>query len=127
MKQGRGVTLLDACLLWLCTLAPPIGIQYLYFQEPPNLDLAAAVGLLTVNVAFFMGFSRVKSNFALKMGLSYGLLLLSAKLFVNTFTIFLLIGLQAVRTHVFVPEFFAGYAALLMGGVLFLHRNSKRL
>lgn len=89
-------------------------------------DLRVTLGLLFLNYGIFMAFFLQSAPLPRKMGPAYGLLLITLKLFVNTFTIFLFIGLQAVRTHVFVPLFFTGYGVLLFGGVLLLHWNSQR-
>lgn len=122
----RLLTALWLLSLCLCTLGTAIGMNRFYFQEGFNRELGAVLGLLLVNYGFFVAFSRVNRPRWRSMGVSFGLLLLAVKLFVNTFTIFLFIGLQAVRTHVFVPEFLTAYIVLLTGGVMFLHWNSKR-
>jgi hypothetical protein len=51
------------------------------------------------------------------------LLWVAIKLFVNSFTIFLFIGLHAGRTDVFVMQFFGAYLWLLSGSVLLLSRQ----
>ena len=84
-----------------------------------SLLFAVLLFLCTMEVAIGI------NHFYFQEGLNRDLLV-SLKLFVNTFTIFLFIGLQAVRTHVFVSEFLVAYCVLLMGGVLFLHWNSKQ-
>lgn len=115
-----------ALLVLLCTLGTAIGINHWFFNEGFNRELSAALGLLLLNYGFYLGFTQAHSPKTQSMGASFGLLLIAAKLFVNTFTIFLFIGLQAVRTHVFVSEFLAAYSVLLLSGVAFLHWNSKR-
>jgi hypothetical protein len=126
MNKVRVTSLLFAVLLFLCTMEVAIGINHFYFQEGLNRDLLVALGLLVLNYGFFIGFSLVNLPRIRPIAGAYALILISLKLFVNTFTIFLFIGLQAVRTHVFVSEFLVAYCVLLMGGVLFLHWNSKQ-
>ncbi len=126
MSKDQWLYLLFVLGLCLFTLLTPIAVNHWIFHEADNVELSASVGLLVVNFGFFVGFSRLNSSMARRLGISFGLLLVACKLFVNTFTIFLFIGLQAVRTDVFVCQFFAGYSVLLVGGVIFLHWNSKR-
>ena len=126
MSKGSWLYGLFALGLCLCTFFVPIVVNQVIFHEGRNVELTASLGLLVLNFGFFMGFSRLNSLLARRLGVSFGLLLVTCKLFVNTFTIFLFIGLQAVRTDVFVIQFFAGYSVLLVGGVIFLHWNSKR-
>ena len=88
-------------------------------------ELAASIGLLCFNALISLTMLSRKSP-ALPGGvLTFSLILIGAKLFENTFTILLLIGLQAVRTPVFVPVFFAGYFVLLGVSVWALHRTSE--
>lgn len=117
---------LFALLLCLSSFSAVIGVNHYVFKEGLNPEVRASLGLLILNFGFFLGFSLTGTSVAKRLGPSFGLLLVTLKLFVNTFTIFLLIGLQAVRTHVFVPQLMTGYYVLLSGGILFLVWNSKR-
>ncbi len=91
----------------------------------PELQASGAV-LLFNYLLFLMMLLRKGPDF---MGghLGFGLLLLSTKLFVNTFTILLLIGLQAVRTPVFIPVFFVGYFVMLAMTIWTLHRTNTEI
>ncbi|MEX2605953.1 MAG: hypothetical protein WD708_01300 [Kiritimatiellia bacterium] len=124
MKQ-RIFKILFALLLFLCTFGTGIAANYLILKEWVSPELKASSGLLLLNYGLFLIAGEVASSRFSKIGFVFGLLWVAAKLFVNTFTIFLFIGLQAVRTHVFVYQFLAAYTVLLMGGVWYLHWNSK--
>jgi hypothetical protein len=87
-------------------------------------DLLASMGLLGFNYLLFLAMLERKGPVWLGGHLGFGLFLLTAKLFVNTFTILLLIGLQAVRTPVFIPVFFMGYFTLLATSIWSLHRTT---
>jgi hypothetical protein len=89
-----------------------------------SLELYASIGLIAFNYLLAIAMLKRKSPTFLGGALGFGLFLIATKLFVNTFTILLLIGLQAVRTPVFVPLFFAGYFVLLASTIWALHRTS---
>ncbi len=98
-----------------------IGIHYRLDGVWESFELWTALALLGFNHLMFGLAVRLQGKTGDAFGLIYGLLWITGKLFVNTFTIFLLIGLQAVRSSVFVPVFFITYAAVLAMGILRLH------
>ncbi|MCC5846745.1 MAG: hypothetical protein JJU29_01520 [Verrucomicrobia bacterium] len=98
-----------------------IGIHYWLDGALTSFELWTALGLLGFNHVMFGLAARLQAKTGDAFGLIYGLLWIMGKLFVNTFTIFLLIGLQAVRSPVFVPVFFITYTAVLAMGILRLH------
>ena len=105
--------------LLVCGVA--IGVHYTFETEWQSFDLWVAIGLLLFNHAMFglaEGLQHISSP---ETGLIPGFLWIGAKLFVNTFTIFLFIGLHAVRSPVFVPVFFIAYAVVLFLGILRIH------
>jgi|GEM_PF-1141288 len=109
--------------LFLCTAAATIGVNRLRYAAEVGIDQIVAWGLLGVNFVFFLAIRLLPARGGVWTEPVVGLLWVGLKLFVNTFTIFLFIGLQAVRTHVFVELFFGGYAVLLAGAVLLLNRK----
>jgi hypothetical protein len=123
--KHRVVQIAICLLLLLCTLGTGIVANYFILGEWGSAELAASSGLLLLNYGLYLVAGGISSGRFAKIGYVFGLLWVAAKLFVNTFTIFLFIGLQAVRTHVFVYQFLAAYTVLLMGGVWYLHWNSK--
>lgn len=112
-------------LLFLCTFGTGIAVNYALLGEWSSSELKASSGLLLINYGFYLAAASASSKRFGSFGTVFGLLWVSGKLFVNTFTIFLFIGLQAVRTHVFVYQFLAAYTVLLIGGVGYLHWNSR--
>jgi len=115
------------CLLagiCLGTVASTTGIHYLLTRQWVSVEWGAAIGLLSLNVLFSIGMMSRKGPKLLGGPLGFGLFLIGTKLFVNTLTILLLIGLQAVQTPVFVPVFFVGYFVWLLLTILALHRTS---
>lgn len=115
---AAGWTVLIASSLLLC-----VGVGRWMTDEawPPETGMAA--GLLGFNGLCFAFASAMPRLGDPWNGPAAGLGWLSGKLFVNTFTIFLFIGLQAGRTPVFVGQFFGGYFWLLAGSVWLLTRN----
>lgn len=111
-------------LILLLPLAALFTVHLRVTDQLLSPDLTAAGGLVVFNFLLAWLMLDRKSPENLGGALGFGLLLIAAKLFVNTFTILLLIGLQAVRTPVFVPVFFAGYFVLLATTVWVLHRTS---
>lgn len=111
-------------LILLLPLATLFTVHLRVTDQLMSPDLTAAAGLVVFNFLLAWLMLDRKSPENLGGALGFGLLLIAAKLFVNTFTILLLIGLQAVRTPVFVPVFFAGYFVLLATTVWVLHRTS---
>lgn len=89
-------------------------------------ELFASLGLLAFNYLLFLNMLMRKAPVWLGGFLGFGLFLVTVKLFVNTFTILLLIGLQAVRTPVFVPVFFVGYFVLLGTTIWTLQRTTSQ-
>lgn len=92
--------------------------------NPFSPELQASMAVLLFNYLLFLMMLQRKGPDFLGGHLGFGLLLLTTKLFVNTFTILLLIGLQAVRTPVFIPVFFVGYFVLLGTTIWTLHRTN---
>jgi len=88
-------------------------------------ELWASGGLLAFNTLLAVAMLRRSAPDFLGGALGYGLFLVSIKLFVNTFTILVFIGLQAMSTAVFVPVFFAGYFVLLVSTIWALHRTTN--
>lgn len=108
-------------------LGAAIGTSYLFSGAYWSGDVAFALTLLALNQAFFGVAVWLRDHASPEFGLIPGLLWILAKLFVNTFTIFLLIGLQAVRSSVFVPVFFIAYAVVLFSGILRINfTNTKQ-
>lgn len=105
----------------LLMVAVAIGVHYLFAADMWSFDLCVALGLLAVNQTFFGVATRLQTRPSPVSGMKAGLIWIAAKLFVNTFTIFLLIGLHAVRSSVFVPVFFIAYAVVLFLGILRLN------
>lgn len=87
--------------------------------------LVYAFMLSVFNGAVFVVWARIQGPVRGVDPLSASLGLLVVKLFVNSFTIFLLIGLQAVETRVFIPAFFAMFAVHLSIGIGFLHFSTR--
>jgi len=112
---------------WILLMSLTGGVAYLIHNrltgETIGIELIFAWCLLLVNALFFLAahlFTNGNDAFsspAVALG-GFGL-----KLFVNTFTIFIFIGLHAGRTHVFVWQFFGAYTLLLFGSVLLLTRK----
>ncbi len=112
---------------WAYLLGATGAVSYLIHNhltgETIGVELVFSLGLLVVNALFFFAahvFTNGNDAFsspAVAMA-GFGL-----KLFVNTFTIFIFIGLHAGRTHVFVWQFFGAYTLLLFGSVLLLARK----
>lgn len=120
MKRGvRGV------LFWivstLCVVGLAIGIHDRIADVEPGRDFAAALALLLFNQGMFALADLGRGPKLDALGLIPGLLWIGGKLFVNCFTLFLLIGLQAVDIRVFVTLFFTTYSIVLMAGVARLH------
>ena len=109
------------CLL---TFASAASVHIRVTHSFMSRELAASIGLLSFNLFLAVIMLERKAPEKLGGALSFGLMLICLKVFVNSFTILLLIGLQAVRTPVFVPVFFAGYFVLLASTVWALHRTS---
>lgn len=110
--------------LLLCVAAAHIGVVRWVFDGPPGAEAAAAGALLGVNYIFFMAARLLPLRGGVWTEPFVGLIWVSLKLFVNTFTIFLFIGLHAGRTHVFVVQFFVPYLVLLFGSVGLLNRKT---
>ena len=91
--------------------------------NPFSPELQASMAVLLFNYLLFLMMLQRKGPDFLGGHLGFGLLLLTTKLFVNTFTIFIFIGLHAGRTHVFVWQFIGAYTLLLFGSVLLLARK----
>jgi len=113
-------------LIFLCTTGLLTGIAYAMGVPPVSRDVLAPLGLVWFNFALLVWMGERQSRSGDDNSLIFGLLWVTAKLFVNTFTIFLFIGLQAVRTHVFVILFFSAYGMLLLGTIAFLHWNTPK-
>lgn len=114
-----------AVLYWLgcvlCTVFLAIGLHRWRGGEGWDLDLIAALALLLFNLGMFALAAHWREQGNGEFGLLPGLLWIGGKLFVNTFTLFLLIGLQAVSIRVFVPLFFIAYPLVLAAGILRLN------
>lgn len=114
-----------AGLFWfmftLCVVGLAIVIHARLTDDPIGRDFYAALALLLFNQGMFALADLGRSPEIEALGLIPGLLWIGGKLFVNCFTLFLLIGLQAVDIRVFVSLFFLTYTLVLMGGVGRLH------
>jgi len=110
-------------MVFLLSTAACIGIGG--YLEPENVppETVAALVLLTVNALFFVAAAAFPHWGPPWSHPNLGLAWVMLKLFVNTFTIFLFIGLQAGRTHVFICQFFGAYLVLLPGSILLLSRQ----
>ena len=111
----------------LLTAAVAIGAHYVFAGEWRSFDLWVALGLLLFNQGMFMLAEKMQGGGSPETGLIPGFIWIAGKLFVNTFTIFLFIGLQAVASLVFVPVFFIAYAVVLFSGILRINfTNTKQ-
>jgi hypothetical protein len=112
-------------VLWLLVasiaIAASIGVNRLMVGPVWDRNLFLALAILGFNLLMFLAAMLFRRHPPAVAPLVLGLLWISLKLFVNTFTIFLFIGLQAVDPPVFVPVLFAGYIPALFGGVFLLH------
>ena len=116
MKVWKGFILYwSACLLLLTGIL--IGFTSWLGEGEIGVDFAASAGLAGINFALFVGISYLWQRDQGQVQLIPGLLWVGGKLFVNTFTLFLLIGLQLVSIRVFVPTFFTLYFVILIMGV----------
>ncbi|MCC5843690.1 MAG: hypothetical protein JJU05_05505 [Verrucomicrobia bacterium] len=105
----------------LCLVGLAIGIHNRIADTPPGRDFAAALALLLFNHGMFALADLGRGPKIDELGLIPGLLWIGGKLFVNCFTLFLLIGLQAVDIRVFVSVFFITYPVVLACGVARIH------
>lgn len=115
---AAGWTGLIASALGLCA-----GIGRWMTGESWPTETGVAMGLLGFNGICFALAAALPRLGDPWNGPAAGLAWLTGKLFVNTFTIFLFIGLQAGRSSVFVGQFFGGYFWLLTGSVWLLTRK----
>lgn len=120
-----------AGLYWLgstlCVTGLAIGIHGWAGGGEPGRDFAAALALLLFNQGMF-ALADVSRGWNLdSLGLFPGLLWIGGKLFVNLFTLFLLIVLQAVVIRVFVVTFFAAYPLVMISGIVRLHFSNPNL
>lgn len=105
----------------LCVTGLAIVIHNWISDVPPGRDFAAALALLLFNHGMFALADLGRGPKMDAMGLIPGLGWIGGKLFVNCFTLFLLIGLQAVDIRVFVSVFFISYPLVLACGIARLH------
>ncbi len=119
----KGLRLLAWLSLACGTSAVVIALSYFQTGKRLGFDSLCALGLLFINWLFFVAAAWMPRKGGVWGSPALGMLLVVTKLFVNTFTIFLFIGLQAVRSAVFVPQFFSAYLLLLAGSVYLLNRN----
>ena len=110
-------------ILATLTTGMVLALAYRLTGRIDSPEVGYALLLLGLNLGFFLLAAWIPRRGGLWETPHAGLLLMSLKLFVNTFTIFLFIGLQAVRSAVFVPQFFSAYLLLLAGSVYLLNRN----
>jgi hypothetical protein len=108
----------------LCVAGLAIVIHNWISDEPPGRDFAAALGLLLFNQGMFALADLGRGPKMDALGLIPGLAWIGGKLFVNCFTLFLLIGLQAVGIRVFVSVFFITYPLVLIIGIARIHLAS---
>ena len=119
-----------ASILWysfeilLLTSATVYSVHLRLTERLVSAELLSAFALLSFNGVLAIGMLLRKGPHWSGGPVGFGLILITAKVFVNTFTILSLIGLQAVRTPVFVPVFFVGYFVLLTTTVWALHRTA---
>lgn len=105
----------------LCVAGLAIVIHNWISDVPPGRDFGAALGLLLFNQGMFALADLARGPRLDALGLIPGLAWISGKLFVNCFTLFLLIGLQAVDIRVFVSVFFITYPMVLAFGIARIH------
>ncbi len=105
----------------LCLAGLAIVVHTWIADAPPGRDFAAAAGLLLFNQGMFALADLGRGPKLDALGLIPGLLWIGGKLFVNCFTLFLLIGLQAVDIRVFVSVFFITYPLVLACGIARIH------
>lgn len=105
----------------LCVAGLAIVIHNWISDEPPGRDFAAALGLLLFNQGMFALADLARGPKLDALGLIPGLAWIGAKLFVNCFTLFLLIGLHAVDIRVFVNVFFITYPVVMAFGIARIH------
>jgi hypothetical protein len=123
MNRQRIASITLWTLLYLTCVGLVIGISYRFSGEIFAVETRVSLGLITVNMLFFLTAALLPLKGELWNGPITALIWITLKLFVNTLTIFLFIGLHAGRTHVFVYGFFGAYFLLLMGSVCLLNRK----
>lgn len=124
-RPGRSLQWLYAGEIALLTLAATLTVHVRITESLWTPEASVSVGLLAYNFLLAVAMLGRKGPDWLGGAMGFGLLLIVAKVFVNTFTILLLIGLQAVRTPVFIPVFFTGYFVLLSSSIWALHRTHQ--
>ena len=120
----KGDRIFYGCEIFLLTFASTATVYSRLAGTTLSVDLLASTGLLLFNYVIALAILARKEATSLGGPLAFGLILIGTKLFVNTLTLLLLIGLHAVQTPVFVPVFFVGYFVLLGSTVWALHRTN---
>jgi hypothetical protein len=112
-------------MFWVASTLFVVGLAIVIHNRvagvPRGRDFAAALALLLFNHAMFALADVGRGPKIDALGLIPGLAWIGGKLFVNCFTLFLLIGLQAVDIRVFVSVFFISYPVVLACGIARIH------
>ena len=103
-----------------------IGMATVVEADGAFRNLFAAFTLNLGNGFSYLAIAFISNAYKDGSGMGMAVAVLGVQLFVNTFTIFFLIGLHTVNVGVFISAFCAMYVVHLTCGVLVLHLDSLK-